>query len=347
MIPFMSCGARVPVYALFAAAFFPVNGQNLVFLLYLIGIAIAIVTGYVLKRTLLVGSTAGATIIELPRYHVPTVRNVLLRTWDRLKAFVRGAGKVIVLMVMVLSVLSAVSRDGEFGDVAAEESVLADIGRAITPAFSPLGIQEENWPATVGLFTGLLAKEAVVGTLDNLYGNLAADPAAEEAEETAYSLTGGIAEAFATIPENLGGLVGPLLDPLAIDIGDVSTLEAAAAEQEVQTGTFGAMAERFDGQVGAFAYLLFVLLYVPCLAAMGAVYREIGPAWTAFTFAWTTGLAYAVSTLFYQTARFGQDPAGAAGWIGGVLVAFALVVGAMRWIGRRDAQAAGAVRPAE
>jgi ferrous iron transport protein B len=304
----------------------------------------------VLKRTLLQRSSAGATIIELPRYHVPTLRNVLLRTWDRLRAFVRGAGKVIVLMVMVLSVLSAVSRDGEFGDVAVQESVLADIGRTITPAFSPLGIEQENWPATVGLFTGLLAKEAVVGTLDNLYGALAAAEAGGAEAAAPYSLTGGIAEAFATIPENLGGLVPLLRDPLAIDIGDVSTPEAAAAAQDVAAGTFGAMVERFDGRVGAFAYLLFILLYVPCLAAMGAVYREIGPAWTAFTFLWTTGLAYGVSTLFYQTARFGQDPAGAAGWIAGVLAVLALMIAAMRRAGSRDAdrgRAAGSPRPAE
>lgn len=345
MIPFMSCGARVPVYALFAAAFFPVNGQNLVFVLYIIGIAVAIMTGYVLKRTLLQGPAASATIIELPRYHVPTVRNVLTRTWDRLRAFVRGAGKVIVVMVMVLSVLSAVSRDGEFGDVAAADSVLADIGRAITPAFTPMGIEEENWPATVGLFTGLLAKEAVVGTLDNLYGALAEGPAVD-GEAAPYSLTGGVAEAFATIPENLGGLFGMLRDPLAVDIGDVSTPETAAAEQEVATGTFGAMVERFDGRVGAFAYLLFVLLYVPCLAAMGAVYREIGGAWTLFTFAWTTGLAYGVATVFYQSFQLGRDPAGAGGWIAAMLGAFGAAVLVMRWLGARDAKRAARLRPA-
>lgn len=353
MIPFMSCGARVPVYALFAAAFFPTNGQNLVFLLYIVGILVAILTGFALKRTLLAGSTAGPAVIELPRYHLPTLRNVMLRTWDRLQVFVRGAGKVIVLMVMVLSVLSAVSRDGSFGEVEIEDSLLADVGRAITPAFTPMGIEEDNWPATVGIFTGLLAKEAVVGTLDSLYGALAAADAAAVAgaqgaveEEIAFSLLGGLAEAAATVPENLGDVAAGLLDPLGIVIGDVSELEAAAEAQEVATGTFGAMVERFDGQVGAFAYLLFVLLYFPCFAAMGAIYRELGLGWSAFAGVWTTGLAYGVATCFYQAARWQQDPVGAASWIIGVVVALALSLAAMRWLGQKG-EAMPVAKPAE
>ena len=347
MIPFMSCGARVPVYALFAAAFFPTNGQNLVFLLYIVGILVAILTGLALKRTLLAGSTTGPTVIELPRYHLPTLRNVLLRTWDRLGVFVRGAGKVIVLMVMVLSVLSAVSRDSSFGEVGIEDSLLADVGRAVTPAFAPMGIEEDNWPATVGIFTGLLAKEAVVGTLDNLYGAFAvAGAQGSVEEETTFSLLSGLAEAAATVPENLGGVAAGLLDPLGIVIGDLSELGAAAEAQEISTGTFGAMVERFDGQVGAFAYLLFVLLYFPCFAAMGAIYRELGLGWSAFAGVWTTGLAYGVATSFYQAARWQQDPAGAASWIIGVAVALALSLAAMRWLGQKG-ETVPVAKPAE
>ncbi|WP_119165312.1 Fe(2+) transporter permease subunit FeoB [Algihabitans albus] len=348
MIPFMSCGARVPVYALFAAAFFPVNGQNLVFVLYIVGILVAILTGFALKRTLLIGSTAGPAVIELPRYHLPTLRNVFLRTWDRLKVFVRGAGKIIVLMVMALSILGAVSHDGSFGEVAMEESLLADVGRAITPAFAPMGIEEDNWPATVGIFTGLLAKEAVVGTLDSLYGALAASDAGATQDEEAvtFSLLDGLAEAATTVPENLGGVAAALLDPLGIAIGEVSELDVAAEVQEVSTGTFGAMVERFDGQIGAFAYLLFVLLYFPCFAAMGAIYRELGFGWTAFAGVWTTGLAYGVATSFYQAARWPQDPFAAASWIAGVLIALALSLAVMRWLGLRD-ETAPLVKPAE
>jgi ferrous iron transport protein B len=90
MNPFMSCGARLPVYALFAAAFFPVGGQNVVFLLYLAGIGFAVLTGLILKYTLLKGNIT-PFVMELPPYHVPTVKSVLLRTWDRLKSFLLKA----------------------------------------------------------------------------------------------------------------------------------------------------------------------------------------------------------------------------------------------------------------
>ena len=85
-------------------------------------------------------------------------------------------------------------------------------------------------------------------------------------------------------------------------MGDVSNVKEAAEEQGVAEGTFGAMATLFDGKVGAFAYLLFILLYFPCVAAIAAVYRETNFRWSAFVGAWTTGLAYMASVLFYQAA---------------------------------------------
>ena len=115
MNPFMSCGARLPVYALFAAAFFPANGQNLVFGLYLIGIMVAILTGLIMKRTLLPGESAGF-MMELPPYHMPTVKGIFLRTWDRVKLFIKEAGKIIIIMVLALNVLNSIGTDGSFGN---------------------------------------------------------------------------------------------------------------------------------------------------------------------------------------------------------------------------------------
>ncbi|WP_289169115.1 Fe(2+) transporter permease subunit FeoB, partial [uncultured Parasutterella sp.] len=171
MAPFMSCGARLPVYVLFATAFWPMNGQNLVFALYLIGIAVAVATGFMLKRTALKGES-GAFLMEIPPYHLPTLRNLLLSTWDRLKGFVVRAGKVIVVLVAVLCFLNSLGTDGTFGNEDSDKSVLSQIGKSIVPVFKPMGIQEENWPAAVGVFTGILAKEAVVGTLDSLYSSM-------------------------------------------------------------------------------------------------------------------------------------------------------------------------------
>ncbi len=317
MNPFMSCGARLPVYALFAAAFFPIGGQNIVFGLYLLGIVAAIFTGLVMKNTLLKGEVSHF-VMELPPYHLPRIKGVLLRTWERLKAFLWKAGKVIVLMVMVLGLLNSVGVDGSFGNQNSDRSVLSATSKAVTPIFAPMGIQQDNWPATVGIFTGVFAKEAMVGTLDSLYGQLARLDAGEtQAEEDEFNFWGGIRDAIATIPANLSKLPEQLSDPLGLNIGDTENAESAAQEQEVQVGTFGAMARRFDGQAGAFAYLLFVLLYFPCVSATAAVYRETNAGWTAFLALWTTGLAYTIATIFYQVSTFGRHPSSS----------FALIVG--------------------
>lgn len=334
MNPFMSCGARLPVYALFAAAFFPVGGQNLVFGLYLIGIAVAVLTGLIMSHTVFRGDST-PFVMELPNYHLPTLGGVLLRTWDRLKTFLFRAGKLIVPMVLVLNTLNAIGTNGSFGNKNSEHSLLSEIGRKIAPLFTPMGLSEENWPATVGIFTGVLAKEAVVGTLDALYSQLdAKDSSAGEREEE-FDLMTDIRAAFATIPENLAAISEQVLDPLGLDIGDLSDDSIAAQKQEVVVTTYAAMRARFDGQAGAFAYLLFILLYFPCVAATAAVFRETTVGWTVFVAGWTTGLAYMVATIFYQCAVFWQHPFYSLSWIGGLGSLFLFVIVILHLIGRR------------
>ena len=334
MNPFMSCGARLPVYALFAAAFFPVGGQNLVFGLYLLGIGFAVLTGIVLKNSLLKGEIT-PFVMELPPYHLPTVRAVFLRAWDRLKSFMFRAGKIIIPVVVILSFLNSLGTDGSFGNEDSEKSVLSFVGKSITPVFAPMGLTQENWPATVGIFTGIFAKEAVVGTLDAMYTQMAETTAEETKAEEAFDFWGGIKESFATIPENLISVTGTVLDPLGLSVGDVSSVETAAQEQEVSGGTFGAMVRLFDGRIGAFAYLLFVLLYFPCVAAIAAVYRETNLMWTTFVGAWTTGLAYLAATLFYQTATIARHPVSSLTWMAILCGLFAGVVLTMRYIGNK------------
>ncbi|MCP5365608.1 MAG: Fe(2+) transporter permease subunit FeoB [Hyphomicrobiales bacterium] len=345
MAPFMSCGARLPVYALFAAAFFPVGGQNLVFALYLIGIVFAVLTGLVLRNTLLAGETA-PFVMELPPYHLPTLKGIVLRTWERLKSFVIRAGRVIVLVVVVLSFLNALGTDGSFGNEDTDRSVLAAAGKAMTPIVEPMGITADNWPATVGMITGIFAKEAVVGTLDSLYGAIAQAEAADRAAP-AFDLKAGVLKAFVSIPANLAALADALIDPLGLNIGDVSAPDIASEAQGVGIGTFGAMASRFDGQLGAFAYLLAVLLYMPCVAAMAAIYRETGAQWTIFAALWTTGLGYGAAILTYQVGTFSRNPLSATTWIGGVLFVLAVVLFLMRVVSQRDAGRRPVAIPAE
>ena len=315
MTPFMSCGARLPVYVLFATAFWPTNGQNLVFGLYLIGIAAAIFTGFLLKRTALPGA-AGAFVMEMPPYHIPTLKGVMLRTWDRVRTFMFRAGKVIVVIVACLSFLNSMGTDGSFGNEDSEKSVLSEIGKTIVPVFEPMGIQEQNWPAAVGVFTGIFAKEAVVGTLNSLYDTLSVDEAAKTAaqapeeatDEEGFSLSATVSEAFSVVGENLSGLTDAFSDPMGIRVDDLSDQAAAAEEQGVSLGTIDTIKTLFGSTSAVFAYLLMVLLYVPCVAAVAAIYREVGTKWTIFACAWTLALGYSAATIFYRVANFSAAP---------------------------------------
>ncbi|UWX57158.1 Fe(2+) transporter permease subunit FeoB [Chlorobaculum sp. MV4-Y] len=329
MTPFMSCGARMPVYALFAAAFFPTGGQNLVFLLYLMGIVVAIMTGFILKKTLLKGEPS-PFIMEMPPYHLPTLKGVLLRVGDRLGSFLVKAGKVLVPVIVVLGFMNSIGTDGSFGNEESENSVLAATGKALAPVFQPFGVQKENWPAAVGIFTGVFAKEAVVGTLDKLYAAMdakaAASKAAADGGDEGFSLLARLGEAVATIPKNLADIAGSLLDPLGINVGDVSDQGAVAEEQGVSASIFGSMVNLFDGTAGAFAYLVFILLYFPCAAAIAAVYRETNFGWTLFAGAWTTGLAYVFAVLSYQIGTWGAHPGASAAWVAAMLFVLAVAV---------------------
>lgn len=250
LVPFMSCGARLPVYALFAAAFFGKMAGTVVFLLYLAGVLFAVAYGLFLKKSLFQGQ-ASNFVMELPPYHLPKFKSLMIHCWQRLRDYIWRAGKVITLAVAILGFLnsfgivekmyvdvngteteivkseegyqmvqeneageaenvalpegfvvdeSKVVKSNEFtaGNGDSENSLLSAIGKAITPVFEPFGVEKENWPASVSLFTGLLAKEAVIGTMNSLYSmvgenaeapaeeNKAAEPVEEpKAEEPA------------------------------------------------------------------------------------------------------------------------------------------------------------------
>ncbi len=345
MAPFMSCGARLSVYALFAAAFFPHGGQNVVMALYLVGIAFAILTAFVLRKTFLKGE-ASPFLMELPAYHIPTLRDILLHTWERLRGFMVDAGRLIVIMVVVINTLNSLGTDGSFGNEDSEHSVLSAVGRTIQPVFEPMGIREDNWPATVGIFTGLLAKEVVVGALDAMYTNLAADEARAagiaEAGPQGFDLGGAWDEAVASVRENLKDVVANLSDPIGLRaIRSGEEIEAVAAEQGIHASTFGEMWRRFDGKAGAFAYLLFVLLYAPCVAATSAIFRETGPRWTLFAVSWTTTLAWMTATFFYQAATWSRHPAASLAWMTGILALFTLLLMLMRHLSSRQADSGG------
>jgi ferrous iron transport protein B len=341
MAPFMSCGARLAVYALFASAFFQSGGQNIVFLLYLVGIAFAILTGLIMRKTLLQGG-ADHFVMEMPTYQVPGLRNILINTWNKLKGFIVGAGKLIVMVVVVINVVNSLGTDGSFGNQNTEKSVLSAVAKTVTPVFAPMGIQQDNWPATVGIVSGLLAKEVVVGTLNSLYGQMGSAPDSNGKSlagqaPTGFDLTAGLQAALATIPANLGDAMGKLSDPLGF--GSISEEGQAAPSVAITT-----MQKHFDGKVGAFAYLLFILLYFPCVAATGAMYREVGSHWAALGVMWSTGLGYGAAVLFYQLATIGQHPLQSVLWVGAVTGTFALAVYSFYRAGRKGHVTGGNTR---
>ncbi|OHU90202.1 MULTISPECIES: ferrous iron transport protein B [Pseudoalteromonas] len=299
MAPFMSCGARLTVYALFAAAFFPTNGANVVFALYLLGIVVAIGSGFVFRKLVFTGEKT-PSYTEMPAYHLPVWRNIWLTTWHRLKSFVMRAGKTIVLVVVLLSLVNSIGTDGSFGNENTERSVLAKVAQVVTPVLKPLGIEEDNWPATVGVVTGLFAKEAIVGTLDALY-------IGEGEQASEYSLVNSTVEALQTIPSNFIDLLSNLGDPLGLGALDETDANSNALLTQ--------MASQFNGQLGAFSYLVLILLYTPCVAVLGAVKRESGARWMWLVIGWTTSLAYILSTSIYQIANFAQQPLFASVWL--------------------------------
>jgi len=320
MNPFMSCGARLPIYTLFAAAFFPQRGGMVIFGLYLIGIALAVMTGLLFKNTLLKGEVS-SFVMELPPYHLPTFSGVMYHTWHRLKSFLIKAGKVILLIVTVLGFLNSLGTDGSFGNSDSKDSVLSAMGRTVTPVFRPMGIQDENWPATVGLFTGIFAKEAVVGTLDSIYAQLEIqEEVIAEETEAQFDFWKGIIEAFAAVPAGFEGFFDSVRDPLGIG-------KAMTEVEEADQSAYSTMVDRFGehGNKAAFAYLLFILIYAPCVAALAAIYREIGLRWMLFAVSYLTVLAWVISTAYYQLATFTVNPESSAGWLGfcaAVLICF-------------------------
>ena len=307
LVPFMSCGARLPVYALFGAAFFGESAGTLVFGIYLTGIVIALIYGLLLRHTVFMGKES-TFIMELPPYHLPKVRNLFRHAWLRLKEFVFRAGKVVLIMVTVLGFMGSVGTDGSFGNDNNEKSVLSAVGTVITPVFEPFGVERDNWPASVALFTGLFAKEAIVGTLNSLYaiegtdgaGEAGAVAAADAApEETAadegFSLKSTVKEALVSIPANLVEVFTSIANPLGVKDA-IEESEGAGNE-----GAYKTMQAHFNlGRFQVLAYLLFILLYVPCLAAMGTAFRELGRFYGTLMMVLQTVIGWSLSVLFFQ-----------------------------------------------
>ncbi|WP_295029709.1 ferrous iron transport protein B [uncultured Methanobrevibacter sp.] len=164
LVPFMSCTARLPIYAIFIAAFFPDNQGTMLLAIYLLGIVVALIVAAILKRTMFKGLST-PFVMELPTYKVPSLKGILLHTWEKVKGFLRKAGTIILACSIVLWALSIFPLGVEYGSA---DSLLGMIGNVIAPIFAPLGFG--TWQAAVAIIAGLAAKEVVVATFGTLAG---------------------------------------------------------------------------------------------------------------------------------------------------------------------------------
>lgn len=332
MIPFMSCGARLPVYALITAAFFSRFAGITVFSIYMAGIILAVITGLIMKKTMFKGSFS-PFIIEIPAYTMPSPKKAMRYASMQLKFFVFRAGKIILFAVVILTLLGSIGVDGSFGNENSEKSVLSAIGKSITPVFTPMGIEKENWPATVGLFTGIFAKEAIIGTLNSLYSSdveISVNETGAVDESSSFpTLVKEAFHAFVVLGQNLVHLGESIIDPLGF--GMVSGDEQEVSEAvEAESETFAGLRRNFS-PAAAYAYMLFVLIYFPCVAALGAAFREAGKFYGSLLALYLTVMAWIVSVLFYQIAE-GHSPV----WIGIAILAFGALFLSLAVLGRRN-----------
>ncbi len=281
-VPFMSCSARLVVFTLFAAVFFPEHAAWVVFGLYLLGMVIGLLTAWVIGRAAGAGPSSG--LMELPPYRLPGLRVVLKQAWARTRSFLEGAGGPILLAVLFVWLLLNLPP----GDLAS--SYYARAAGLLEPLFRPLGVGD--WRLLGALLPGLIAKEVVVGTLAVSYlgaGSGAPLGLAQGLGQIATGLLGALAGTLSAIPALLGL---PQLAP-------PSAAAPTALQQALRTALTPA---------AALAYMAYTLLYTPCVATLTAIRQEFGRRWALIAVVYELAVAWLVAWGVYRLALL---------WLGG------------------------------
>ncbi|MEE3002873.1 MAG: ferrous iron transport protein B [Pseudomonadota bacterium] len=276
MTPFMMCNARLAVFAIFANAFFPENSSLVIFGLYFTGIAIAIITGLIVCHLILPGKVQ-PLIMELPNYQLPKQRLILSRTWSQTISFCYRVGLYIISLSAIISILSSIEIKLDSGNLTA----LALIGKAITPLFYPLGITDGNWAASVSILSGFAAKETVIITLSQLYHETSNIVLAVPYDFFAYA-TQTIYDAF--------------FDLLPFNSGVENLVPTVNSFNEQ-------LKFHFQTSHAAAAYMLFNLLYMPCISTVFAFAKETNWGWAIFSMSWSFTIAYTLAMLVYQVTQ--------------------------------------------
>jgi ferrous iron transport protein B len=287
LVPLMSCGARLPVYVLFVGVCFPGRPGTVIWSLYVVGIVLAILMGVVFKRTLFRGH-APAFIMELPPYRMPSMRSLCLHTWEKGKHFLYKAGTYILAVSVVVWFLLNLP----WGVEHKKDSYLGKAGQLMAPALAPLGFG--SWEAASSLITGVIAKEIVVGTMGEIYAPEAPEAKADEAQPTLGADLKEIAVSFgAAVKESVANVAGTFA------LSSLSFEDEDAADSPLKAAVRGAFTP-----LTAVSFMLFVLLYMPCVVVAIAIRQEFGGwKWFGVAFAYQTALAWGVALLVYQGGR--------------------------------------------
>jgi len=254
--PFMICGAKLPIFALFIGAFFSAkDGANVMFVMYVLSVVLALSAAWILKKTILKGQPA-YFIMELPPYRMPSIKGIFLKMWERGFMYLRKAGTVILLMTVVIwagltfpkaNTYENMSEESA-ANVQVEQSYIGKLGNLIEPAIKPIGFDGK---AGIALISGLAAKEVVVSTLGTIYS-----------------------------------------------LGEVDPEDASPLAERLQKDSDW-------NQLKAVTFLIFCLIYLPCIVAVAVFFRESGSKikWLVFLAFWTTAAAWIISLIVYQGGK--------------------------------------------
>lgn len=283
LLPLMSCGARLPVYVLFVAAFFSAHQGLALWSLYVMGVALAVMMGIIFRKTLF-RHDAPVFIMELPPYRMPTLKNLLIHTWEKGKHFLVKAGTYILAM----SILVWFGLNLPWGVNEKKDSVIGMTGQALAPVLSPLGFGK--WEAASSLITGVIAKEVIVGTMGEIYSEAAGDKG----------------KPAPPLGEGLGRIVSGFGDAVSKAASNVfSTFNVSSLARKTEAGEdISVLRERIKGAftpLSAYSFMAFVLIYMPCMITAVAYRQEFG-SWKWFFVATGYGLVlgWLVSFTIYQ-----------------------------------------------
>ncbi|WP_026841635.1 ferrous iron transport protein B [Citrifermentans bremense] len=280
LVPLMSCGARLPVYVVFVSAFFPNNSSTVIWSLYVMGILLAVLMGLLFKRTLFRGE-APMFIMELPPYRMPSFSSLCVHTWEKGKHFLFKAGTYI----FAVSILVWFLLNLPWGVQHKRDSYLGQAGAVVAPVFQPLGFG--NWEAASSLISGVIAKEIVVGTMGEIYA-----PQKDEKGEVPT-----LKEDLKEIAVSFGAACNKAVKTLFyLPVPEEKEKDRSSLRHALQ-GVFTPLS--------SYAFMVFVLLYMPCVVAIAAMRQEFGTwKWAVVGLVYQTMLAWSAALIIYQGGSF-------------------------------------------